>query len=49
MIKSYWTVENINLSDLPEGDVLINVKYSTLNYKDSLAITTSSPIIRNFP
>ena len=47
--KATGTVENINLSDLPEGDVLINVKYSTLNYKDSLAITTSSPIIRNFP
>jgi acrylyl-CoA reductase (NADPH) len=47
--KAIGTVENINLSDLPEGDVLINVKYSTLNYKDSLAITTSSPIIRNFP
>lgn len=47
--KATAIVENINLSDLPEGDVLINVNYSTLNYKDSLAITSSSPIIRNFP
>ena len=47
--KPTGAVENINLSDLPEGDVLINVNYSTLNYKDSLAITASSPIIRNFP
>ena len=34
---------------LPEGDVLIQVDYSTLNYKDSLAITGASPVVRNFP
>ena len=38
MIKNTGTIENINLSDLPQGDVLINVKYSTLNYKDSLQL-----------
>ena len=43
------SIETINLSDLPEEDVLINISYSTINYKDALAITSSSPIIRNFP
>lgn len=34
---------------LPEGDVTIRVAYSTLNYKDALAITGSAPILRRFP
>jgi acrylyl-CoA reductase (NADPH) len=34
---------------LPEGDVLVDVEYSTLNYKDSLAITGKSPVVRRFP
>ena len=42
-------VDKINLTDLPEGDVLVKVDYSTLNYKDSLALTSSSPIIKNYP
>jgi acrylyl-CoA reductase (NADPH) len=36
-------------ADLHEGDVLVQVNYSTLNYKDSLAMTNRSPIIRSFP
>ena len=47
--KATGKVEDINISDLPEGEVLVKINYSTLNYKDSLAITSSSPIIRNFP
>ena len=43
------SVENLNISDLPEGDVLVKVSYSTINYKDALAITSSSPIIKNYP
>lgn len=35
--------------DLPEGDVTIKVDYSTLNYKDALAITGKGPVVRNFP
>ena len=35
--------------DLPEGDVLVDVEYSTVNFKDGLAVTDSSPIVRNFP
>ncbi|MBH0780760.1 acrylyl-CoA reductase (NADPH) [Nocardia bovistercoris] len=36
-------------SSLPEGDVTVEVAYSTLNYKDALAITGSSPVVRSFP
>ena len=36
-------------SDLPEGDVLVEVSYSSLNYKDGLAITGLGKIIREFP
>jgi acrylyl-CoA reductase (NADPH) len=37
------------LSDLPEGEVLVDVAYSTLNYKDGLAITGAGKIVRKFP
>ncbi len=47
--KASGKIEKINISDLPEGDVLVNINYSTINYKDSLALTSSSPIIKNFP
>jgi len=35
-------------SDLPVGDVVVDVEYSTLNYKDGLALT-GGPILRSFP
>lgn len=34
---------------LPEGDVTVRVAWSTLNYKDALAITGKSPVVRRFP
>jgi len=34
---------------LPEGDVTVRVAYSTLNYKDALAITGKGPVVRSFP
>lgn len=34
---------------LPEGDVTVKVAWSTLNYKDALAITGRSPVVRKFP
>ena len=37
------------LSDLPEGDVLIRVEYSSLNYKDGLAATGHPGVVRKFP
>ena len=42
-------VADVSESERPEGEVSIVVDYSTLNYKDSLAITGSSPIVRSFP
>ncbi len=36
-------------SHLPEGDVTVAVEYSTLNYKDSLAITGRAPVVRTWP
>ena len=40
---------HINDSDLPDGDVTVKVEYSSINYKDALAITGRGPIIRQFP
>ena len=36
-------------SQLPEGDVLAQVEYSSLNYKDGLAITNKGPVVRAWP
>jgi len=36
-------------AQLPEGDVTVRVAFSTLNYKDGLAITGRSPVVRKFP
>ncbi len=36
-------------SDLMEGDVTVRVEYTTLNYKDGLALTGRSPVVRKFP
>jgi acrylyl-CoA reductase (NADPH) len=35
--------------DLMDGDVTVAVEYSTLNYKDGLALTGTSPVVRRFP
>jgi acrylyl-CoA reductase (NADPH) len=42
-------VQSIDEAQLPEGDVAIDVAYSTINFKDGLAITGSSPVVRKFP
>lgn len=43
------SVQALTQADLPQGDVLVKVDYSTLNYKDALAITGKGPIVRSFP
>jgi acrylyl-CoA reductase (NADPH) len=43
------TLQTLDDSALPEGDVTVQVDYSTLNYKDGLAITGKSPVVRKFP
>lgn len=42
-------VASLEQEALPEGDVLVRVEYSTINYKDALAITAASPVVRSFP
>lgn len=42
-------VAELEEARLPEGDVTIAVEYSTLNYKDGLAITGRSPVVRTWP
>jgi len=43
------TVQELTDADLPEGDVTIAVKYSSLNYKDGLSVTAKGKIIRSYP
>jgi len=42
-------VQQIDEAQLPDGDVTVRVDWSTLNYKDGLAITGKSPVVRKFP
>ena len=42
-------VTELDEAQLPAGDVTVRVEYSTLNYKDGLAITNKSPVVRNWP
>jgi acrylyl-CoA reductase (NADPH) len=42
-------LSQVDDSFLPEGDVTVRVEYSTLNYKDGLAITNRSPVVRKWP
>ena len=58
MFKAIWlenqdgfkaSIASVDESSLPEGDVDASVAYSTLNFKDGLAITNKSPVVRNWP
>lgn len=42
-------VRNLPTHSLPDGDVLVSVAYSSLNYKDALAVTNRGKIVRRFP
>lgn len=42
-------LQEIDEARLPEGDVRVRVAYSSLNYKDALAITGRGPVVRSFP
>ncbi len=42
-------IRTLSEADLPEGDVLIEVAYSSLNYKDGLAITGRGKVVREWP
>ncbi|MDR7036260.1 acrylyl-CoA reductase (NADPH) [Methylobacterium sp. BE186] len=43
------TFKDFDDADLMEGDVTVRVTHSTLNYKDGLAMTGKSPVVRRFP
>lgn len=45
----YAAVVRLDESELPDSDVEVDVEYSTLNYKDALAITGRGPVVRKFP
>jgi NADPH2:quinone reductase len=42
-------LESIGLDDLAAGDVVVKVRYSTINYKDALAATGAGKILRKYP
>jgi acrylyl-CoA reductase (NADPH) len=42
-------IKNISLNDLPAGEVLIKVAYSSINYKDSLASIPEGKIVKSYP
>jgi len=43
------TLAELDEAQLPAGEVTVKVDYSTLNYKDGLAITGKGPVVRSFP
>ena len=42
-------ITDTEVAQLPAGEVRVAVEYSTLNYKDGLAITNQGPVVRNWP
>ena len=47
--RTVSTIRNLRDTDLPDGDVLLAVEYSSLNYKDGLAVTGKGKIVRQWP
>ncbi|AZQ62553.1 acryloyl-CoA reductase [Flammeovirga pectinis] len=43
------SIQNKNITDLPEGDVLVKVAYSSLNYKDALSALGKPGVTKNYP
>src|SRR5262249_41426387 len=42
-------VAEMSEDELMEGDVTVSMEYTTVNYKDGLAITNKAPVVRRFP
>ncbi len=42
-------VGDVDEAELPEGDVTVDVDYSTVNYKDALAMVNGRPVVGSFP
>ncbi|MEL7446139.1 MAG: MDR family oxidoreductase [Pseudomonadota bacterium] len=47
--KQSVEIKALTDADLPDHDVLVQVDYSTLNYKDGMALTGAAPVISRFP
>ena len=47
--KTSASVEALELEQLPEGNVVVAVEYSTVNYKDGLCIGPGGGLVRNYP
>ncbi|OPX56609.1 oxidoreductase [Oceanospirillum multiglobuliferum] len=47
--KTLAAVRELTPDELPEGDVLVSIEYSSLNYKDGLAVTGIGKIVHQFP
>jgi acrylyl-CoA reductase (NADPH) len=47
--RSQGTLETLTLDDLPDRDVLVKIDYSSLNYKDALAVSGRGKICRSMP
>lgn len=47
--RSFGKLETMRVGDLDEGDLLVRVAYSSVNYKDALAATGQGKIVRRFP
>jgi len=47
--KQSVDVETLTVDDLMEGDTVVSVEATTVNYKDGLAITGKSPVVRHWP
>ncbi|KKL11736.1 hypothetical protein LCGC14_2542770, partial [marine sediment metagenome] len=43
------SLQTLQHSELPNYNVMLDVLYSSLNYKDGLAITGKGPVVRSFP
>ena len=43
------TLQDLDEARLPAGDVTVALQYSTLNYKDGLALCNKGPVVRNWP
>ena len=43
------TVKNISFDQLPQGEVIVEVAYSSINYKDALACSPNGHIVKSYP
>jgi len=47
--KQTVALQDIDETQLPEGEVRVRIDWSTINYKDALALTGKGPVVRQFP